>query len=65
MFVDCLAMVVLNMIFSIAIIKKDGDFFHDEIEGVKLNKVYNAVEEISSTTALERVGRVGKGKLSL
>jgi hypothetical protein len=43
-FIDCLIMVLLNMAFSIVIIRKDKSFFRDEIDGIPINHVSNMIE---------------------
>lgn len=44
-FVDCIVILALNIAFSVLIVKKDHDFFEEEVNGVQINKVYNVGEE--------------------
>lgn len=54
-FIDLLAVVTLNMVFSLIIIKKDESFFIESNGGIPINKVFNLVEEMSSSTHI--IGR--------
>lgn len=40
------------MIFSIAIIYKENNFFREEVDGLPMNHVVNIIEEMNSATAI-------------